>query len=420
LKPLLWIRMKAIHATATLPAQDTGGVFFSPEFRLMLACLRFPFREGESAVICDAAAAVTNWQHLLEITQRHRVFGLLLRGLAVAHVSLPPEVAVAMQAAANPQARQSMMLAIETIRLGKLFREAGLQAVFLKGAALTALAYGDASLRHAKDVDLWIPQKEVPAAVELLQKAGYVPLHAQMVSQEDQKVWLRYGKSMDWRRTGTGILLELHWRLTDLPLLRGDLPPSSLQQVVITPGSSVTTLGGDALLAYLCVHGASHGWGRLKWLADVYTLLPHNDPAAVAAAYHRIKHMDAGRAAGQAMLLCHDLLLLDIGSLEKELQSDATLQFLRRSVLRLLAGEGETQEVDAQRFGSTSVYLSRFLLGSGARALVSELRTWIYRPDEITESRLPRGLFFLFPVVRVGSWLASRVRHGGRSAPQTP
>ena len=224
---------------------------------------------------------------------------------------------------------------------------------------------------------------------------------------------------MDWRRSGTNIYLELHWRLTDLPLLRGTLHTAALQQVAIVPGNSVTTLGGDALLAYLCVHGASHGWGRLKWLADVYTLLPHNDPAAVVATYHRVNSMDAGRSVGQALLLCNDLFSLDIGNLERELGKDATLQFLRRAALRLLSGEGETKEVDAQPFGSTSVYLSRFLLGSGVRAVLSELRTWTYRPDEIAESRLPRGLFFLFPVFRVGSWLASRARHGGRTAPQS-
>ena len=225
---------------------------------------------------------------------------------------------------------------------------------------------------------------------------------------------------MDWKRNSVHAFLELHWRLTDLPLLRDGIPPAALRTVDIAPGSAVTTLGGDALLVYLCVHGAAHGWGRLKWLADIYTLLPHNDPAAVEATYRRIQPMDAGRSVGQALLLCNDLLCLDIGPLAKELTDGATLQFLRQSTLRLLSGRGETEEVDAQRFGTTSVYLSRFLLGSGARALLSELRTWTYRPDEIAGSRLPRSLFFLFPAVRVGSWLMSRLRHGGRSAPQTP
>jgi hypothetical protein len=402
-----------------MSARKTATVSFSPEFRLVVACLRFPFQEEESATIRQAAAAITDWQRVYSIVKRHRVFGLLLRGLATAEVSLPPNIAAIMQGAASLQARQSMVLALETMRLGKVFSDAGVQAVFLKGAALTALAYGDASLRHAKDVDLWVPQTYVPAAFDLLQRAGYGPQNPHSASPEHQKVWLHHGKSMDWRGTGTGVYLELHWRLTDLPLLQDELPPVALRQVAIRPGTTVTTLGGDALLAYLCVHGASHGWARLKWLADVYTLLPHNDPGAVVAAYQRMKHIDAGRCVGQAMLLCHDLLLLDIGSLQHELEKDCIVQLLRRSTLRLLSGEGETQEVDAQPFGSTSVYLSRFLLGSGVRAVISELRTWTYRPDEIAKSRLPCRLFFLFPLVRVGSWLASRIRHAGRTAPES-
>ena len=65
------------------------------------------------------------------------------------------------------------------------------------------------------------------------------------------------------------------------------------------------------------------------------------------------------------------------------------------------------------------MYLSRMLLGSGLRTILMELRTWAFRPDELLKTRLPRGLFFLFPLVRVGAWAKARLRHGGRSAPQS-
>jgi hypothetical protein len=403
--------------TAAPSVHGAEAARFSPEFRLVLACLRWPFAEAELHAIREAAAAVRDWPHVFAVGKRHRVLGLLSRALKMAGVTVPDETAAAIQTTAATQTRMAMILTIETIRLGKLFRTAALDAVFLKGATLTAMAYGDASLRHAKDVDLWVPQGQVTKAVGVLHAAGYTPMNPLSVSLQHQGLWLRYGKSMDWRHCGTGAYLELHWRLTDLPLLQQ--APTERQQVAIAAGMEVTTLGGDALLAYLCVHGGAHGWGRLKWLADVYTLLPHNNALAVEAVYRRVQRLDAGRTVGQALLLCHDLLGLEIGGLERELAKDPLLQILRRSTLRLLSLDGEALEVDHQPFGSTSVYMSRFLLGSGVRAVLSELRTWTYRPEEIAESRLPRGLFFLFPAVRVASWLTTRVRHGGRSAPLT-
>ena len=43
---------------------------------------------------------------------------------------------------------------------------------------------------------------------------------------------------------------------------------SPTQEVAVLDGS-LRTLGDKELFAYLCVHGASHCWFRLKWLADL-------------------------------------------------------------------------------------------------------------------------------------------------------
>ena len=157
---------------------------------------------------------------------------------------------------------------------------------------------------------------------------------------------------------------------------------------------------------------------RLKWLADVYALLQRGgDPEA---AYQKLLQLGAGRSAGQALLLCHDLLDLPLPPLfMRQLENDGLLRLLRRSPVRLYRRGYEVAEVDDLSFGSTSVYLSRMLLGSGLRGFFAELRTWAFRPDELLKTRLPRPLFFLFPFVRVGTWAKTRLQHGGRSAPQS-
>ena len=384
----------------------------------MLACLRWPLRTSELDGIAGQAEVVADWPHLLALARRHRVVGLVWHALERAGCSVPPDVAAAFQQLGNNAAKQAMLLSVESVRLSHLMKSRGMDALFLKGVTLTVLAYRDLTLRHAKDIDLLVTPHAIEATVALLREAGYVPtFDLDAVPQQRQALWFRYTKSMDWVHPELGVLLELHWRLTDALLLHEVPGAVQRQSVAIAPGRSVDTLGGDGLLAYLCVHGAAHGWMRLKWLADVYALLPH-EAGACEAAYRRLLQLGAGRSAGQALLLCHDLFDLPLTpGLLRELGSSFLLRTLRRSALRLLLRGGEVKEVDDLSFGTTSVYVSRLMLGSSLRSLLAEWRTWAYRPDELLRSRLPQPLFFLFPLSRMQGWLVGRLRHGGRSVP---
>ena len=300
-----------------------------------------------------------------------------------------------------------MFLSVESLRLAQIFDTAGIQVTFLKGAVVAALAYGDMTVRHAKDIDLLVPEAAVPGALATLRSAGYAPLFAlDTVSTRERTLWFRHAKSLDLLHRQTGVSLELHWRLTDLPLARG--LHIEQQAVTVTPGRTLPALSPDHLLAYLCVHGAAHGWMRLKWLADVHALLRQRSD--LQQAYRSLMELGAGRSAGQALLLCSDLF---------ELRRSPVLRVLRRTPVWLYRRGREVKEVDDLPFGTTSVYLSRMLLSSGLRALLAELRTWAFRPDELLKTRLPRGLAFLYPVVRVAAWTRARMRHGGRSAPHS-
>lgn len=393
-----------------------GVARFSQEFQLLLLCLRWPLSSADLQRIALLGAQIADWQHFLALLRRHRVAGVAARALRRSGVTVPQPAAQALRQMAASTAMQAMALSVESLRLSRLLTAAGVQPLFLKGSALAMLAYGDVSVRHSKDVDLLVPVTAIANAFAVLQQAGFQPsFHIASLPADRQRLWFRYSKAMDWTHTATGAQLELHWRMTDLPLLDDAFTAGHQATVALTAGESLQTLEPDALLAYLCVHGAMHGWMRLKWLADVYALLPH-EPAACEQTYRRLMQLHAGRAAGQALLLCHDLFQLPLPTaLLRTLEGSPVLQHLRRAALRLLQRNGETVEVDDLSFGSTSVYLSRLLLGGGVRQLLLELRTWGFRPDALLSSRLPRPLFFLFPLVRIATWLRGRLQHGGRS-----
>lgn len=402
-------------------AVRAGRGQLSPEFHLLLLCLRWPLSASDLQQLVAASERGLEWQHFVALVRRHRVAGLAARALRRAGVTLPPQAASTLRELASATTMQAMALSVDSLRLQRLFVASGVDAVFLKGSALAVLAYGDLSVRHSKDVDLLVAPAAVAQAFQVLQQGGYQPSFSmENIPADRQALWYRHSKAMDWTHGTTGAQLELHWRMTDLSLMEDVFATGQRQSVTLTSGQSLTTLAPDALLAYLCVHGAMHGWMRLKWLADVYALLPH-EAAACEQTYRRLLHLGAGRAAGQALLLCHDLFDLPLPpTLLHELEGSPVLRYLRRSALHLLQRGGEVAEVHDLAFGTTSVYLSRLLLGGGVPQLLLELRTWAFRPDELLSSRLPRPLLFLFPLVRVGGWLRERLRHGGRSPQPRP
>jgi hypothetical protein len=391
----------------------------SAEFRLVAFCLRWPFTPEKLEHIALAANDVQDWNRVLRITRRHRVFGLVFRGLRKAGVALPPQIALELEQATSAQTRQTMSFALESVRLQRLFRDARIPIVFLKGAALTMLAYGDFSLRHAKDIDLIITQSDAAEAGALLTRAGYTPrFRLETLPPQQHELWLRHSKGMEWFRPEKSVELELHWRLTDMPgtSLGNTLPPAESCQLVSVGGAiPLTTLDRDPLLAFLAIHGASHGWSRLKWLADVYALLPTTHPAEIEPLFRRVTQLGARRPFGQALLLCQDLLGLTLPPrLNAELRADRHIRLLRRTALTTILRAGSEREIYDLEFGTSFVYLSRFLLTDGWKSFYAEFMHLLYPPDLVAANTLPRARLALFPVFRLLHWLGTRILHLNR------
>ena len=67
-----------------------------------------------------------------------------------ARPEVPPEIAQEIAAQAATLVRESLAMAGEAVRLQRLFDDADLPVLFVKGASLAMLAYGNLGLRHAR------------------------------------------------------------------------------------------------------------------------------------------------------------------------------------------------------------------------------------------------------------------------------
>lgn len=271
------------------------------EFRLLVESCRWSFAGGDIEPIRQLAEAV-DWLSFVALSRRHRVQGLVWNCLRNLDRQIPAATAAALSEDASAIAQRNLRAAHLCQSLLSAFEGAGIPTIFLKGLTLSKLAYGDPFLKMGWDVDLLVPAHAVEAAA-----AELLRLKLQLVIPSTEPIaipkWHKRHKESVWR-SPDGLHVELHTRLADsLDLIPSIGISSAIQKVAITPGLALPTLKLEELFAYLCVHGASSAWFRLKWLTDFAALFQACTPQQIENLYSHAQSIGAGRAADQALIL---------------------------------------------------------------------------------------------------------------------
>jgi hypothetical protein len=382
------------------------------EFQLVAACCRWPPSPARDSAVLAAAAGI-DWDLAARIAGRHRVEGLVWNALRQAGAAVPDDVGGRLRAASARIIRQNLMLTAESLRLAGLLGEAGIRPLFVKGVSLGVLAYGSIGPKMGWDIDLLVPPGAVEAAARVLEAAGY-----RLASPEGARgrerlgLWHRHWKESVWTTPDGRLTVELHSRLNDNPMLLPDVGSDSPRRPVeVSKGKFLETLRTDELFAYLCIHGASSAWFRLKWIADVGALIGACPPGEIERLYRRSQDLGAGRAPAQALLLCERLFATPLPpALAAELRSDRVNRWLLAIALRKLAGRTLTAELNQKLLGTGTIHLMQFALLPGLRFKYAEFRRQLVSPADRVAVPLPGALGFLYPLVAMSRRLGLRGR----------
>ena len=380
----------------------------SKEFLLASACSIWPPSDRRNEAICEAAAGPLDWDRFLRVAMRHQVVGLVHDGLTRARPALPPDIAQAIGAQAAALVRQNLALVAEGVRLQRLFAEANVPVVFIKGAPLAMLAYGNLGLRQSKDLDLLVPTESIPAATALLERAGYHRFDPPArISNAQLRLLTSMRRDFGYVHEESQVEIELHWRLFGNPHFMAETSLTASSRIVpLTGAIGLRTLPDGDLFPYLCAHGALHWWYQLKWLADVGALLAGTSSDGVERLYRAAEARGGGRAAALALLLCQRLLRTKVPDhLITTLRESATLRWLEVTALKAMtAGNSEIEPRDIL-FGTTRGNLSCFLLSRDWRYRLAELKNHAICETDVLTVLLPKQLQFLYPILRVPLWL---------------
>ena len=316
--------------------------------------------------------------------------------------ALTPEPRHANDLGRSPQAwdssRRGFFLAGRLLQLLAIFREAGIPVMALKGPALSQLLYNDPATREFDDLDLLVRRADVPGAIELLQRHGYVLDSSFGWCREDILIGLNSELSFEG---ACGTPVDLHWEITP----KG-FPFKLDQEILWSPAHSVRIAGREVpcsepepLLLYLCVHGAKHMWSRAQWIWDVARLVEITPEMNWDHVLGLADRMGCVRVLLFGLLLAERLLSAPMPDvIHNRTEEDRVFQPLLDQVTELLQ--------DAHRCAPTSLDLAIFnaKLANGWIAKIRPFSALLRAPTEADARllRLPLALFFLYYPFRFG------------------
>jgi hypothetical protein len=348
----------------------------SRELRLTIDCCRSAFAGGRP----DISGGIA-WHRFLRTTRFHRVEGLVWSSLRKRKDEIPTDVAESLAADSTSIAARSLRASAECSELATDLERARIPFLFLKGLTLGALAYGNPALKAAADIDLLVAPERILDTAQLLHGRGYgLEIPKGRADPRRLSTWHKRRKESLWTKPNEWLAVDLHSRVADSSDLIPTIGVSSPHQLVeVAPGTRLPTLATDELFAYLCVHGASSAWFRLKWIAD-FSALVHRFPASeIERLYERSQELGAACAAGQALLLADRLFgPIPATELTNRLLADRNSRWLADAALRQLAERTEPREPSSTLLGTLRIHWTQLLLKAGpgfkAKEVIRQIR----------------------------------------------
>ena len=389
-----------------------GGTTYSPEFELVLACLRWPQENVDGDRIQSLARQPIRWPYLLEIVHHHKVVPLFSRNLeSFAPGYMPDEPAAALRASAAANRETCLRRIGHLLLLNRLFRHGQVEYRVFKGIPLAITAFDDPSLRDAGDIDLLVAEKDVFTASDILRSEGYVRFEPPArLTERRLRSYMAHQKDFSYQHPGAGMVIDLHWRLFRNPFLPANAGLAEVGEHFVSLGSeSIPTLPTPQLLLYLCVHGALDGWLRLKWLADIAALLRTMTAEQLASTAAAAAQQQALPQLSAASLLCNDLLgscPQPPGCLDR---NDRTVAHILRFSKRLMTSN-QCRPIREQ-VSSTQWLLNEARLYTTLDYRLNLLERSLFRPRAWRRFDLPDALFPLYALLSPLDSLSFHLSH---------
>ena len=147
--------------------------------------------------------------------------------------------------------------------------------ICFKGALLSFRIYNDPTVRISSDIDLLVEKKMIAPIVAVLTKSGF-HLSKEMIWPQkkiQRELLFNAMHDLSFYNSELNVRVEIHWVLMhELPVAQKKIQQMIAENLteIEFAGRIFTVFSYEFELLYLLLHGAKHGWFRLKWLVDIH------------------------------------------------------------------------------------------------------------------------------------------------------
>ncbi|MBU4535945.1 MAG: nucleotidyltransferase family protein [Euryarchaeota archaeon] len=218
-----------------------------------------------------------DWEHILDMANRHRLMPLLYINLnAVSPFKVPVDVLKDLKTNFHHNARRNLMLTGELIKVMQLLEDNGIKAVSYKGPVLAYSAYGNVGYRQFGDVDILIDEKDALRVLRVMRQTDYELYHTVNI---DDSYYLRFVTEHQFINKKNGVFIEIKWRFA------GDFFTFPVDSSFLTAeaaknncnGFMVNTFSPENELLILAIHAGKHDWSGISWIMDITEYILKHD-----------------------------------------------------------------------------------------------------------------------------------------------
>jgi hypothetical protein len=382
----------------------------SQEFQLLLSCSALDKNRTVEAIKKISNSTTFDEDEFLSLLKRHHLSELafqLLKNESFFSSSLRSQIE---QLAQANQLKAIAGLAIQ-VRLQHFFQANGINAIYMKGLFLSHLYYGDIGKRNLVDIDVWVEESYFNQGKVFLRSLGYVSTLDHYAFNQRQLNFIHqcnHDEIFYHPGDKNTPVIELHWKLRNAlgnymfdPIKEQD----KLMQVEMN-GVPFSVFNHVDQFIFLCVHGAEHGWFKLKWLVDLVHLNNTIDFDWKSVVL-RAKVLKSERELRLAWSLLQEFYGLTIPEKIEEIKL-TTLDRLRLNYVRhLISYKGAFCDTGREKLLNLLYTLSLNRRPVLARELLLKNLTnttdWLTLP-------LPSSLFFLYFPLRPFLWVYRKIK----------
>lgn len=249
---------------------------FSNEMKLLLLCSIKDMSGEQQEKVRSMMEGETDWELFLKLIRKHRVYPIVYYNLRkIEGIEIHAKVLNTLEQRCQKNLMKSMKLTAELIRISRLLDENGIRTFSLKGPILAMSIYGEMALRNTRDLDLLIAEHEVEKAERLLLEIGYKSIELddeEALTPKRKRNSIRTKHHFAYQNTA-GIIVEVHWRYSyQFSEAQFDKLWKNRREQIVS-GHKIAVLAPEDEFIFLVIHGARHGWTRLRWLCDIAEII---------------------------------------------------------------------------------------------------------------------------------------------------